>query len=444
MELAELTLCLLLSSLAIFGVSSWDQEIMALQEADHIDGLPTQPPVQFKQYSGYVTVDETYGKALFYWFFEATNNPEEKPLLLWLNGGPGCSSIGFGEAQELGPFLLQIYCSWIPRRELGFHILTQVQLQQEIPPQNWFKRFPQYKSREFYIAGESYAGHYVPQLAKVIFDENQNSTKDTYINLKGFLIGNALMDNEADLNGMIDYAWGHALLSDGDYNAIKQNCDFSQKNFFTKECADAFSKYNALYGLIDMYSLYSPTCPLPRPFANAKSLMSTHSLSSTIDILRQIPAGYDPCLMNHATDYFTRPDVQEALHANVTKIPRPWKLCNSDINSRWNDSASTILPVIKKLRDGGIRVWVFSGDTDGRVPVTSTRYTLNKLGLKIIEDWTPWYNHREVGGWTITYEGLTFVTIRGAGHQVPTHAPKRALQLVKHFLANKKLPSAAF
>jgi serine carboxypeptidase-like clade 2 len=40
--------------------------------------------------------------------------------------------------------------------------------------------------------------------------------------------------------------------------------------------------------------------------------------------------------------------------------------------------------------------YIISGDTDGRVPVTSTRYTLNKLGLNITEDWTPWYNHREV------------------------------------------------
>ncbi|KAF6172876.1 hypothetical protein GIB67_035430, partial [Kingdonia uniflora] len=59
-------------------------------------------------------------------------------------------------------------------------------------------------------------------------------------------------------------------------------------------------------------------------------------------------------------------------------------------------------------------------------------------------NWSPWYNHREVGGWTTIYEGLTFVTVRGVGHQVPIFAPKRSLQLIKHFLANKKLPSAAF
>ncbi|KAL2329153.1 hypothetical protein Fmac_022580 [Flemingia macrophylla] len=100
-----------------------------------------------------------------------------------------------------------------------------------------------------------------------------------------------------------------------------------------------------------------------------------------------------------------------------------------------------MFPVIKKLIAGGLRIWVYSGDTDGRVPVTSTRYTLRKWGLGIVQDWTPWYSSSQVGGWTVEYKGLTFVTVRGAGHEVPTFAPKQALQLLGHFLANKKLPS---
>lgn len=61
--------------------------VLAAQRADRVRELPGQPPVKFRQYAGYVTVNETHGRALFYWFFEATHNPSKKPLLLWLNGG---------------------------------------------------------------------------------------------------------------------------------------------------------------------------------------------------------------------------------------------------------------------------------------------------------------------------------------------------------------------
>jgi len=93
----SLLLLLLLSftkeALAVSKLSVTDhdnylsQKVLAEQEADRVYGLPGQPPVKFKQYAGYITVNETHGRALFYWFFEATQKPEEKPVLLWLNGG---------------------------------------------------------------------------------------------------------------------------------------------------------------------------------------------------------------------------------------------------------------------------------------------------------------------------------------------------------------------
>lgn len=52
---------------------------------------------------------------------------------------------------------------------------------------NWLERFPSYKNRDFYIAGESYAGHYVPQLASTILHNNKNENK-AIINLKGIAV----------------------------------------------------------------------------------------------------------------------------------------------------------------------------------------------------------------------------------------------------------------
>lgn len=58
------------------------------KEADKISALPGQPPdVNFQQYSGYINVDQSTGKSLFYYFVEASADAAKKPLVLWLNGG---------------------------------------------------------------------------------------------------------------------------------------------------------------------------------------------------------------------------------------------------------------------------------------------------------------------------------------------------------------------
>ncbi|XP_057961389.1 serine carboxypeptidase-like 34 [Malania oleifera] len=449
-------------------------EVWAQQKADLVTGLPGQPPVKFKQYSGYVTVNESHGRALFYWFLEATQKPERKPLLLWLNGGPGCSSIGFGEAEELGPFFplkdkssLKLNPnSWNKAANLlfvespvgvGFSYTNTTNDINELGDRitakdsyaflvNWFRRFPQYKSHDFYISGESYAGHYVPQLSEVIFDNNKKVSRKDKINLKGFMVGNALLDDETDQKGMIDYAWDHAVISDRVYNDATTKCDFSQHNL-SSDCSAALNEYFKVYDIIDMYSLYAPTC-VSSNTSVARQLPMIHGIAphlfSKFELWHKRRAGYDPCASDYTEAYLNRPDVQAALHANVTKIPYSWTHCSNNITF-WNDAPASILPIFKKLIAGGLRIWVYSGDADGRIPVTSTRLSLRKLGLKTVEEWTPWYTtNQQVGGWTIAYDGLMFVTVRGAGHQVPTFKPKQALQLVKHFLANKKLPAVPF
>ncbi|CAN6240219.1 unnamed protein product [Urochloa humidicola] len=476
-------------------------------EADLVTGLPGQPAVGFRHYAGYVDVGSGgSGKALFYWFFEAEREPEKKPLMLWLNGGPGCSSVAYGAAQELGPFLVRGYGANLTRNAyawnkavnllfleapvgVGFSYTNRTadlrRLGDRVTAQdsysfllNWLDKFPEFKSRDFYIAGESYAGHYVPQLAELIYDGNKGASRGRVINIKGFMIGNAVLNDATDQLGMVEYAWSHAIISDELYSAVRRECDSFKEETDGgrpgKGCNPALRAFLGAYDDIDIYSIYTPTCLLPtgadataahrRParLVAAPRLFSKHDAWHRL--MRRVPAGYDPCTEAYVTKYFNREDVQRALHANRTGLPYTYSPC-SEVIRKWNDSPATILPILKKLMAAGLRVWVYSGDTDGRVPVTSTRYSISAMGLRPREarrgaanmstasaagavpdwwgGWRAWYYRQQVAGWTVEYEeGLTLVTVRGAGHQVPLFAPGRSLAMLYHFLRGQALPAA--
>lgn len=72
-------------------------------------------------------------------------------------------------------------------------------------------------------------------------------------------IGNALLDDENDQTGMIDYAWDHAVISDRVYNDVKAKCNFSDPKS-NNDCDTALNEYFDVYKIIDMYSLYAPDC----------------------------------------------------------------------------------------------------------------------------------------------------------------------------------------
>ncbi|CAN1328519.1 Serine carboxypeptidase 24 [Linum perenne] len=410
------------------------------QELDRISVLPGQPPVAFAQFSGYVTVNEEHGSALFYWLTEAASNPSTKPLVLWLNGGPGCSSVAFGASEEIGPFRINKTEANILFLEspvgVGFSYSNSTSYLNNSGDARtaedsltflitWMSRFPQYKYREFYLTGESYAGNYVPQLAKKILDYNK-AHSSSIINLKGFMVGNAIIDRYYDGLGRYTYWWTHSMISDQTYNSIFDKCDFANK--ISNECFD-FLRYTRSHeiGEIDFYSIYSPYCL-------EKLGNGTRSRSELLE--------YDPCSENYAEMYYNRVDVQKAMHANVTGIPYKWTACSKVVAENWNDSDDSMLSTYKELIAAGLRIWVFSGDTDAVLPVTSTRLSLNHMNLTVKTRWSPWKSGAQVGGWTEEYEGLTFATVRGAGHEVPLHQPRRAFTLFRSFLAGKQLPSS--
>lgn len=426
------------------------------QDADKISELPGQPKVEFSQYSGYITVNSTAGRALFYWLVETPKSPETAPLVLWLNGGPGCSSVAYGASEELGPFrirsdgrtlFLNPY-AWNKVANVLFldspagvgfsysntssDLLTAGDAKTAVDSYeflvNWFERFPQYKYRDFYIAGESYAGHYVPQLSQLVYRNNKGIQKPT-INFKGFMVGNGVTDDYHDYVGTFEYWWTHGLISDETYHDLNTKCDMQESMHPSDECEKVIDIASKEFGNIDPYSIYTPSCNTTGSLR--RSLRGRYPW-----MLR----AYDPCTERYSRIYYNHPEVQKALHANVTGLKYSWDTCSDIVGNKWADSPTSMLPIYKELIAGGIRIWVFSGDADAVVPVTGTRYSIDALNLTTIANWCPWYDHGQVGGWSQIYKGLTFVTIRGAGHEVPLHRPRQALMLFRHFLLNRPMP----
>ncbi|XP_037438037.1 serine carboxypeptidase 1-like [Triticum dicoccoides] len=420
-------------------------DLANLKAADKIHVLPGQPSgtIGLNQYGGYVTVHEKNGRALFYYFVEAASDAAAKPLLLWLNGGPGCSSLGYGAMMEVGPFrvnkdnrtLSENLHTWTKVANVlflespvgvGFSYSNTTSEYDSSGDKrtandafvfllNWLKRFPEYKGRPFYISGESYAGHYVPQLAATILIHNLNSSTRTSINLRGILVGNPYLDANMNNKGKVDYQWSHGLISNEVRANITENCHLDKPGYTA--CVE--DMIHGPHSNIDPYDVYEPVC-LEGPIETRY-----HS--------RYIPRSYDICSDRYVYVYLNDPRVQKALHARSQE----WQLCSS---LNWMDAPASMVPTLKWLIEHHLPVWLYSGDFDSVCPFIATSYTIEDLGLDVTEQWRPWIVKDETGGFVQGYTGgLVFATVRAAGHAVPSYQPEAALMLVSSFL-NGTLP----
>lgn len=436
-------------------------------EEDLVEYLPGQPKVDFKQYAGYINVDEKAGRALFYYFAEAEKDSHSTPLTLWLNGGPGCSSIGGGAFMELGPFyprgdgrgLIRNSQSWNRVSNLLFvespagvgwsysntsadytcgDASTAADMQAFLF--KWFEKFPEYRLRGFFLTGESYAGHYIPQLADLLLDYNERA-RGFKFNIKGIAIGNPLLKLDVDTAAGWEYLWSHGLISDETNNAITDYCSFNPSvmdevtNSTDNECSLALNQGNQeVGGYVNMYDVIIDVC---YPSLVEQELRLRKSVT-------KMSLGIDVCMSCERQFYLNLPEVQIALHANRTKLPYSWSMCSNVLNYNAQDLNTNILPVLKRIIEHGIRVWVYSGDQDSVIPLLGSRSLVRKLAidlnLTVHSPYHAWYQNGQVAGWSTAYGNLlTFATVRGAAHLVPYSQPSRALLLFKTFLSGKDL-----
>ncbi|XP_062100464.1 serine carboxypeptidase-like 42 [Humulus lupulus] len=172
----------------------------------------------------------------------------------------------------------------------------------------WFERFPQYKGRDFYITGESYAGHYVPQLSQAIVKHN-SATKEKTINLKGYMVGNALTDDHHDHLGLFQFMWSAGLISDETYKLLNLLCVSQPFIHSSSSCDKVLEIASEELGDIDPYSIYTLAC-----HANGSQ---TNQLRKRKHRVGRISQKYDPCTEKHSTVYFNSPEVKRALHDSL-------------------------------------------------------------------------------------------------------------------------------
>lgn len=449
-------------------------------EIKSLPGLSSQPP--WKQYSGYL--DATGTKHLHYWFVESSNNPSTDPVVLWMNGGPGCSS-DLGLLTEHGPFRVMrdgktvVYnkYSWNQVANMlyleapagvGFSYADDknyttdddlVSLDNYVALQNFFKKFPEYRKNEFFITGESYGGIYVPTLsARVVDDKN--------FNFKGFAVGNGLSNDEMNDNSLIYFAYYHGLIGDVLWGDILKYCcdEKSVRCKFTENeskpgCSDALRKTQEIVseGGLNIYNLYGECKgqsglnfdPVTKKmtFISLEVQQQHHPATrkklewlrmfTDKSHLRETP----PCIdASYVVTYLNNKEVRNQLH--IPESVQTWDVCSAEVGLGYKRLYNTMKSQYLKNLSKKIRVLIYNGDVDMACNFLGDEWFADDLGLQIVGERKAWHyklddGSRQVAGFVKELEGLSLVTVKGAGHMVPTDKPVPALEMFTNFIQGK-------
>ncbi|XP_060529032.1 venom serine carboxypeptidase-like [Cylas formicarius] len=407
-----------------------------VQEAREDSRVVNERFFNVTSFSGYFTVDETYDSNLFFWFFPSENNYTSDPVVLWLQGGPGASSL-LALFTENGPFIVSTDYSLTQRSYYwsqyysvlfidspagtGFSFTNggyaQNQTKVGVDLYNallqFFQLFPELKGNDFYVSGESYAGKYIPAIAYTILRNNPDAEQE--INLKGLLIGNGLSDPQHQFE-YGDYLYQIGLIDSNTRDTMKAVEDsiiqyIREGNY--QKAVDAFS------ALI----LGDEKGKETTIFENATGFESHYNYLKPKE-------EYD-----YWADLVQRSDLRLAIHVGNTTF--------GDDRVRENlvlDITKSVAPWISELLDH-YRVLTYNGQLDIIVAYPLTENYLKYLNFSGAEEYSKaarviWKVDGEIAGYYKKGGKLTEAIVRNAGHMVPGDQPKWALDLVKRFISD--------
>lgn len=421
---------------------------------DEVTNLPgLANPLPFKHYSGYLPVNAQ--KNIHYWFFESQNDPDNDPVAMWTNGGPGCSGL-IGLFEEHGPFrvaangnlTVQLPTSWNAIANfiyfeqpvgVGFSYSTnskdyttgdaQAAADNLAAILQFFIKFPGLAKNKFIITSESYGGHYMPTLATAIVNYNAGSPSQP-LNFDGFLVGNPYTNLTENFIGTYETFCGKNLASHPTCAGIHANCYPYPGN---AQCQIYEMAAQLQIGNLDPYALDFPLC-----LSNAQRRRMNEFIHQNKNpgLLHQMNVRYEPCEEDFETTYLNRADVQTALHVKATT----WGACSNIVRYNQTDSNSAMNHYYTDLitaTKGTLHMTVLSGDDDSVCGTLGTTDWMYGLGLQTKSGWTSWTdNAGQVGGYIVQWQGgLNLVTVHTAGHEVPAFQPDRAFTVWKNYVA---------
>ena len=381
-----------------------------------------------------------------------TANPSDTPLVVWLTGGPGCSSSlallsengpckvkEDGETTMINPYSWteSAHVLWLDQpADVGYSYGQGNDTNEEMISEDayyflqaWFKSEMgmKYKDSPLFIVGESYGGHYAPAIAHRIWRGN-NDLKDglAKLNLKGLAVGNGLTDPEEQYKWYAEMAFKNShnmpVISEDTYNMMKSSEPL---------CTKGIAQCNNGDGLLDSFA-----CQAAFLYCNT-ALTTPYRATGLNPYDIRKPCGDNPLCydFSHIEKFMNSDKTKEALH--VKEHDPTWQTCNMMVNLEFHvDWMKNFAPYVADLLDGGIPALIYAGDVDFVCNYLGNRaWTLNL-------DWThkadfnaaqekDWNNG---GGLARSSNGLTFLQVFDAGHMVPSDQPEQALHMITQFL----------
>lgn len=436
--------------------SNWDIHVADTNHPNHKLRVKKTNPAKLgvdhtKQYSGYLDVEDE-DKHFFYWFFESRNDPKNDPIVLWLNGGPGCSSLT-GLFFELGPSSIgedikPIYNphSWNSNASVIFldqpvnvgysysssGVTNTVAAGKDVHAflKLFFKQFPEYSHLDFHIAGESYAGHYIPVFASEILSHDDNN-----FNLTSVLIGNGLTDPLRQYEYYQPMACGKgghpSVLSDEECDAMLENEPRCLN--LIKSCYESESVWSCVPAAI--YCNNQAFGPYQKTGLNVYDIRSKCESGA--------PGGLCYRGLGYIDDFLNQDYVKEALGAEVDN----YESCNMDINRNFLFAGDWMKPyhtrVIELLDKYDLPVIIYAGDKD---------FICNWLGNHGWSDYLEYSKkdkfskeklHKyitldgEYAGEVKNYDKFTFLRLFNGGHMVPYDQPEASLDFFNRWLSGE-------